>query len=329
MYTLTKLVAQQPLTEEEAHGMLMEINHDELSDAQVTGLMVALQTRNITLPEIAGFKRALIALSIKPELDSTGAIDLCGTGGDGKNTFNISTTTSFVLGAMGYKVIKHGNYGVSSLCGSSNVLEELGYNFSSDSDRLQKSLIDFNLTFLHAPLFHPIMKKVAPMRKSLGIPTFFNIMGPLVNPVQPDYQLTGTFNLAVARMYHHVLKTCRKNYKVVFTLDGYDEISLTGDTRIFAHGRDELFHPRQINLKQLRKMDVYGGKSPQEAAQIIRAILGGRGSEEQRSVVASNTAHAIQIMDNEKPLIEIYRNVEDFLRTGKAEEYLNDFLNQD
>lgn len=326
--TLNRLITQETLSEQEAYDMFIGINEDQFSDAEITGLMVALQTRNITLDEIAGFKKALVELAIKPDLSPTDAIDLCGTGGDGKNTFNISTTTSFVLGAMGYKVIKHGNYGVSSMCGSSNVLEELGVTFTNDNASLNKSLNDFNLVFLHAPLFHPVMKKVAPIRKSLGIPTFFNIMGPLVNPVQPDFQLTGTFNLAVARMYHNILKSCRKNYKVVFTMDGYDEISLTGDTRIFAPENDELFHPSQIGLQKLLQHHIFGGNSPAESAQIMRAILAGKGTDEQRMVVASNTAHAIQVMNKNKNLHQTFLEIDDFMTTGKAEEYLNDFINQ-
>jgi len=328
MQTLNRLIAQETLSAQEAYELFLGINEDQFSDAEITGLMVALQTRNITLDEIAGFKKALVELAIKPDLNPTNAIDLCGTGGDGKNTFNISTTTSFVLGAMGYKVIKHGNYGVSSMCGSSYVLEELGYTFTNDNAQLKKSLRDFNLVFLHAPLFHPVMKKVAPIRKALGIPTFFNIMGPLVNPVQPDFQLTGTFNLAVARMYHHVLKACRKNYKVVFTMDGYDEISLTGDTRIFAPENDELFHPVQMGLQKLQQHQIYGGNSPAESAQIMRSILAGKGTTQQRLVVASNTAHAIQVMHKDRGLLESFHQVNEFLKTGKAEEYLNDFINQ-
>lgn len=328
MQTLNRLITQETLSEQEAYEMFIGINEDRFSDAEITGLMVALQTRNITLDEIAGFKKALVELAIKPDLNPANAIDLCGTGGDGKNTFNISTTTSFVLGAMGYKVIKHGNYGVSSMCGSSNVLEELGYVFTSDSAKLTKSLNEFNLVFLHAPLFHPVMKKVAPIRKSLGIPTFFNIMGPLVNPVQPDFQLTGTFNLSVARMYHNVLNSCRKNYKVVYTMDGYDEISLTGDTRIFAPENDELFHPQDLGLKKLLKHQLYGGDTPAESAQIMRSILGGKGTDEQRMVVASNTAHAIQVMNKNVNLLETFHQVDEFLKSVRAEEYLNDFVNQ-
>jgi anthranilate phosphoribosyltransferase len=326
--TLNRLITQETLSEQEAYDLFIGINEDRFSDAEVSGLMVALQTRNITLDEIAGFKKALVELSIKPDLNPSNAIDLCGTGGDGKNTFNISTTTSFVLGAMGYKVIKHGNYGVSSMCGSSNVLEELGYKFTNDNETLQKSLNDFNLVFLHAPLFHPVMKKVAPIRKSLGIPTFFNIMGPLVNPVQPDFQLTGTFNLSVARMYNNVLKSCRKNYKVVYAMDGYDEISLTGDTRVFAPESDVLFHPNQIGIDKLTPQQLYGGNSSSDSAEMMRSILKGKGSYEQRMVIASNTAHAIQVMDERVTLMDTFQQVNEFLLSGKGEGYMNAFLNQ-
>ena len=323
---LNNLVQHQTLRKEEAEQTIYDIIDGKMANERITGLMVALQTRTITLDEIEGFRKALLKLAIKPEIDGQNTIDLCGTGGDGKNTFNISTTTAFVLASMGYKVIKHGNYGVSSMCGSSNVLEALGVQFTNDSKELNAELEAYNLCFLHAPLFHPAMKKVAKLRKGLGIPTFFNIMGPLVNPVQPDYQLTGTFSLNVARMYHHLLSTHRKNYKVIYTLDGYDEISMTDDTRIFGKYEDALFHPSQLNLEPLSPEELYGGNSVDEAVVILKNILKGKGTSGQHQVVCCNTAHAIQTMHPERKLTEIFNEVNEHLKIGKPYELITKFL---
>jgi len=313
---LNQLVQHQTLTKNEAEQAIYDIIDGKLSDESITGLMVALQTRNITIDEIEGFRSALLSLALKPTINGEQAIDLCGTGGDGKNTFNISTTTAFVVASMGYKVIKHGNYGVSSMCGSSNVLEQLGVEFTTDNEILQQHFETYNLCFLHAPLFHPAMKEVAHLRKGLGIPTFFNIMGPLVNPVQPAYQLTGTFNLGVARIYHHLLQKHRKNYKVIYGLDGYDEISLTGETRVFGKYEDSVFHPSLFNLQLLHEKDIHGGNSIEEAVQILSTILKGKGTPAQHQVICSNTAHAIKTIHPEKDLITLYNEVDEHLKTG-------------
>lgn len=323
---LNQLVQHQTLTETEAEQAIYDIIDGKLSNECIIGLMVALQTRSITIDEVAGFRSALLKLALQPKIDGTNAIDLCGTGGDGKNTFNISTTTAFVVASMGYRVIKHGNYGVSSMCGSSNVLENLGIQFSNDSEILQQQLDTFNLCFLHAPLFHPAMKEVAHLRKGLGIPTFFNIMGPLVNPVQPDFQLTGTFNLGVARIYHHLLRNHRKNYKVIFGLDGYDEISLTGDTRIFGKLEDTVFHPAQFNLSTLSSESIHGGNSVDEAVQILTQILQGKGSIAQHQVICSNAAHAIHTIHPEKELTKLFQEVDEHLKTGAPYQLVSKML---
>lgn len=325
--TLNKLIKHETLSEGEAYTLLYEMVEDHYEPFQIAGIIVALQTRILTLEEVKGFRRALLSLAKRPALDGTNCIDLCGTGGDGKNTFNISTTTAFVLAGMGYKVIKHGNYGVSSLCGSSNVLEELGYTFTDNDEALQQSLAEFNICFLHAPLFHPAMKKVAPIRKSLAIPTFFNIMGPLVNPVQPDYQLTGTFNLSIARMYHHVLQAERKNYKVVYAMDGYDEISLTGDTRIFGKNEDIIVNAKDIDALPIQQTAIHGGETTQEAAEIILQILDGKGTEAQTMVVAYNTAHALQLFHPEKATRQLYALSYDYIRSGEGKKQFEQFIN--
>jgi anthranilate phosphoribosyltransferase len=313
---LKRLIEKEVLTAATAHEMIHDMAEGGYSDAQLAGIMVALQTRNLLPEEVIGFQKALLELAILPELDGADAIDLCGTGGDGKDTFNISTSTAFVLASMGYKVIKHGNYGVSSICGSSNVLEALGIRFSNHSGDLQQQLSKHNLVFLHAPLFHPVMKKVAPIRKALGVPTFFNIMGPLVNPVQPDYQLSGTFNLSVARIYHTVLKPTRKNYRVIFGLDGYDEVSLTSDTRIFSAANDELFHPGNLRIEPLQPLDLAGGSSIEDAAVILANILQGKGSEAQTQVVAASTAQAIRVFDPNVHLLDAYHDAYQTIRKG-------------
>lgn len=323
---LKQLIEHRSLSKEQAKEIILGIGEDNYAAPEIVGLMVALQTRTLTLEEIKGFREALLELSIQPKIDPVNAIDLCGTGGDGKNTFNISTTTAFVLASMGYRVIKHGNYGVSSLCGSSNVLEELGVNFTADSTELNNQLTKTNLCFLHAPLFHPVMKKVAPLRKELGIPTFFNIMGPLVNPVQPDFQLTGTFNLNIARLYHHVLQSERKNYNVIYSLDGYDEISLTGDTRVFGKYEDYIFNANKLDLDPLNSEDLYGGSTVKEAGTILTNILKGKGTQAQHHVIASNVTNAIRIFDIKLETQDIFNTTLAHIQSGKAFTHFQEFL---
>lgn len=323
---LTKIIGHEALTKQEAKDVLLDIGRNQHNDAQIIGLMTALQTRSLSIAEVNGFREALLDLSVKPNLDSSSAIDLCGTGGDGKNTFNVSTTTSFVVAAMGNKVIKHGNYGVSSLCGSSNVLETAGIIFTKNDAQLQQSLAELNICFLHAPLFHPALKSVAPLRKSLGIPTFFNIMGPLVNPVQPKYQLTGTFSLGLARLYHHVLAESRENYAVLYGLDGYDEATLTGDTRIFGNLNDFILNSNTFGVEKVIPSSIYGGDTPEESAKILRNVLAGKGTTAQNHVVACNTSLARKMFYPEKSLKELFDESLDFIKSGKAEQTLDNLI---
>jgi anthranilate phosphoribosyltransferase len=325
--TLTELIQHRSLTKSQAKEIILGIGNDAFSDHEIVGLMVSLQTRSLTLDEIQGFREALLELAITPEIDASNAIDLCGTGGDGKNTFNISTTTSFVLASMGHQVVKHGNYGVSSMCGSSNVLEQLGVKFSNDSEDLNEQKEQFNLCFLHAPLFHPVMKKVAPLRKSLGIPTFFNIMGPLVNPVQPAYQLTGTFSLELARIYHHVLSPHRKNYSVLHSMDGYDEISLTGDTRVFSKLDDTILNATSVNVESINSQEIHGGNSTEEAAQILTSILKGEGTSAQNNVVALNTAQGIITLNPSQKIDEVFAIALAHIQSGEAFRHFESFIN--
>lgn len=324
---INKILDKATLTQGEAYDALLRIADNDIPNEQIVAFMIALQSRPITVEEVKGFRKALLELAIPVDLDGTDAIDLCGTGGDGKNTFNVSTTAAFVLASMGHKVIKHGNYGVSSLCGSSNVLAELGIEFTNDSEVLQQQLSTTNVCFLHAPLFHPVMKKVAPIRKNLGIPTFFNIMGPLVNPAQPEYQLTGVFNMSVARIYQHTLRESRSDYGVIYGLDGYDEITLTGDARVFSKTNDEIINAARLHIDRVAPESIHGGKTPTEAAVILKNILLGKGTKAQHQVVAINCAKAINIMEG-TPLEQAFRDTLDHIESGKTNQILDTLTQQ-
>lgn len=317
-FILNKLIHHEHLSYQEARQFIFSIEEEDYSSEAISGMLMTLQMRGAQLDEMRGFRSALIELSNRLHLDSEHAIDLCGTGGDGKNTFNISTTTSFVLAAMGKKVIKHGNYGVSSLCGSSNVLEELGIVFTHDEGELQRQLDQQNICFLHAPLFHPTMKKVAPIRKNLGVRTIFNNLGPLINPAQPNFQLTGTYSLELARMYQHILRNERTNYRVVFGMDGFDEVSLTDDTRALGNETDTVLNASSFGTLPLELSSISGGRTIHESAKIMRSILEGKGTNAQTSVVAANTALALQLYHPTSDLRELYTEALHFITTGKA-----------
>ncbi len=316
---LNKLLHHEHLSFSEARSFIYSIDEEHFAPEAISGMLMIIQMRGAQLEEMRGFRTALIELSHQLELDSEHAIDLCGTGGDEKNTFNISTTTAFVLAAMGKKVIKHGNYGVSSLCGSSNVLEELGIVFTADEGELQRQLDQHNICFLHAPLFHPVMKKVAPIRKKLGVQTIFNNLGPLINPAQPKFQLTGTYSLELARMYQHILRSERTNYRVVYGMDGFDEVSLTDETRVLGAQTDTVLTANNFGASTLDLSSIKGGNSIQEAANIMHTILDGRGTSAQTSVVAANTAVALQLYHPTASLDELYAEVIHFIQSGNAQ----------
>jgi anthranilate phosphoribosyltransferase len=277
--------------------------------------------RGLQLDELMGFQEALLELALPIKFDVGDSIDVCGTGGDGKNTFNISTATAFVLASMGYKVVKHGNYGVSSLCGSSNVLESLGYTFTNNRDSLQRELYEANICFMHAPLFHPALKAVAPLRKALGIATFFNSMGPLVNPAHPTHQLTGTYNLELARQYQHVLHADRKDFTVLHGMDGFDELTFIGVTRILGRHRDELLgnNPQQVHIALSQ---ISGGDTVQESAKILTGLLSGKGTQAQNIVLAGNVALALQTFHPEKNFEHVFNEAHEAVLSGKAINHL-------
>ena len=318
---LTTLLTGAFLSEEEAYEAILRINHPETTDEQLVALMTALQFRGLQLNELIGFRKALLELALPVQLEAETTIDVCGTGGDGKNTFNISTTSAFVIASLGHKVVKHGNYGVSSLCGSSTVLEALGYVFTTDEKQLQQQLDKHNICFLHAPLFHPTLKRVAPLRKALGIPTFFNGIGPLVNPANPTHQLAGTYSLELAKHYQHVLRRTRKGYTVLHGMDGFDELTFIGSTRIFSGERDELLH-ESPGGNSISLSSIQGGTTAQEAAKTLVHILQGKGTEAQNTVVAGNTALALRTLDSSLSYPEAFFIASEQLKSGAAFNHL-------
>ena len=315
--TLEKLIAKEHLTASEAEKCLIEITEGKHHDILVSSFLTIFMTRTLSIEELNGFRNALLNLCIKVDLSDYDTIDLCGTGGDEKNTFNISTLSSFITAGSGIKVAKHGNYGISSNCGSSNVLEFLGIRFSNDESYLKNCIDKTGICFLHAPLFHPAMKNVASVRKNLGIKTFFNILGPLVNPANPKNQLTGVYNLQTARLYGYFFQQTNKNHTITYSLDGYDEISLTGPTKLIRNSGEFILEPHHFGYKIVGKDSISGGSSVEKSAFIFKSILEGNGSEEQNNVVCANAAMAISTSTN-LDIDESIKLAEDSLYNKKA-----------
>lgn len=322
---LKQLFEYQKLSFPEARKVLLDIAAGQYNHAQISAFLSAYMMRPISVEELQGFRAALLELCRPVDLSDFETIDLCGTGGDGKNTFNVSTLTAFVLAGAGYKVAKHGNYGVSSVCGSSNVMEYLGYTFSNEQDCLYRQLSENNLTFLHAPLFHPAMKAVAPVRRELGMKTFFNMLGPLVNPARPQFQLVGVFSLELARLYKYILQQGKQQYTIVHSLDGYDEVSLTGAFRSITRAKDQLLRPQDLGLEKLRPEELYGGETVKAAAEIFVKILEGKGTSAQESVVAANAALAMQMLDGTDLATGVSR-AKETLHNGKARQILTQLI---
>ncbi|ACU07942.1 Anthranilate phosphoribosyltransferase [Flavobacteriaceae bacterium 3519-10] len=291
---LQYLFNHNTLSKAEAKAILTEIAQNKFNENEVTSFVTVFLMRAITLEEMEGFQEALLRLAVPVDLGTDDLVDIVGTGGDGKDTFNISTLASFVVAGAGQKVAKHGNYGVTSVSGSSNVLEELGYQFKTNSEDLQKDLAKGNICFLHAPLFHPALRAVAPLRKGLGLRTFFNILGPLVNPAKPKFPMIGVYSLEIARIYQYLLQKKHENFLLVHALDGYDEISLTSDTKIFEPEGEFIYSAEELGFRNISPEAIFGGNSKQEAAVIFKTILEGKGSYEQNSVVLANAAMALK-----------------------------------
>lgn len=323
---LKQLANHELLTEQEAKHTLLEIAQGQYTDTEVVAFMTMFLVRPVSLAELKGFRAALLELCIPVDLKGAAVIDLCGTGGDGKNTFNISTLAAFVVAGAGIKVAKHGNYAASSVSGSSDVLAYFGYHFTNDSAKLLHALEKANLCFLHAPLFHPSLKRVAPLRKALKIPTFFNLLGPLVNPAQPQNQLVGVYNLQTAYLYYFLYQDLNRRYTIVHSLDGYDEISLTGHFKILDNHGEKLYHPHDLNQTVLESKAIAGGNSLKTAAKIFESILKNEATESQKQIVLINSAFAIQTVRPELSLEACLTLAQESLESGRALEMFKRLL---
>ncbi len=323
---LNKLFAHEHLTAQEAKEILIRIAKNEFNSSQIASFLTVFLMRSLSVNELIGFRDALLELAIKIDLSDFNTIDLCGTGGDGKDTFNISTLTSFIVAGAGYKVAKHGNYGVSSTCGSSNMLEHLGYEFTNNETVLKRQLDKANICFLHAPLFHPAMKAVGPIRRELGLKTFFNVLGPLVNPSQPKNQMVGVFNMEIARLYGYLMQKSSRNYKVVHSFDGYDEISLTSKFTIISNQGTRIYTPEEIGFKRLDQEAIVGGASVAASAKIFKNIIEGNGTDAQNNVVLANTVFAIQTIAPTCSFEQAYEQAKDSLLGLKGAKCLTNLL---
>jgi anthranilate phosphoribosyltransferase len=324
---LNHLFENRTFNREEAYEILTNITSEKYNSSQIAAFLTAYNMRSIRDVELEGFRDAMYDLCLKIDFSDYELIDLCGTGGDGKNTFNISTLASFIVAGAGYKVAKHGNYGVSSGCGSSNVMEYLGYRFSNDPKELYRALDNANITFLHAPLFHPAMKTVAPIRRELGSKTFFNMLGPLVNPANPKYQSVGVFSLELARLYGYIYQKTDKKFSILHALDGYDEISLTGDFKLINNLAEQIITLKDLGIEAIRQEQISGGNTVEEAAGIFKDILEGEGTKAQNQVVLANAALAIQTFEMTKSFRECYQEAEESLISKRALNSLKVLIN--
>jgi len=315
---LTYLFDHKTLTRDDAKQVLTNIASGNYNDPEIAAFVSVYLMRAITVEELTGFRDALLDLCVPVDLSDFNTIDVCGTGGDGKNTFNISTLTSFVVAGAGEKVAKHGNVSVSSNCGSSNVMEYFGYRFSNDIEKLRREIDRAGITFLHAPLFNPAMKNVAPVRKSLRMKTFFNMLGPMVNPSSPANQLVGVFSLDVARLYNYIYQDSGTNFTIIHALDGYDEISLTGPFKAYTDAWERTIQPGEIGFERLMPSQILAGETVEEASKIFIGILEGNGTTAQNQAVIANAAFALQTMDRKCTMEDAIGKAEDALHSGKG-----------
>ena len=315
---LSYLFEHKTLSREQAKEVLINIGKGLYNEHEITAFMTVFLMRSISIEELQGFRLALLDLCLPVELGIKDAIDIVGTGGDGKNTFNISTLSCFIVAGAGQPVIKHGNYGASSISGSSNVMEALGYKFKTDNNKLKTEVKETGLCFLHAPLFHPALKIVAPIRKNLAMRTFFNMLGPLVNPASPAYRLIGVFNLEMARLYNYLLQEDEKPFTIIHNLDGYDEISLTADARLITREGEKVMSAEELGKRSVLPQDIYGGSTVTESAKIFQKILSGNGSWAQNAVVMANAATALDCMGKYGSYQEAYDAAVESFESGKA-----------
>jgi len=320
------LFEHKALPREKAKEVLLNIGKGIFNEHEITAFMTVYLMRSVTIEELQGFRDALLELCVPVQFNGEKVMDIVGTGGDGKNTFNISTLACFIVAGAGQKVAKHGNYGASSVSGASNVMEQLGYRFSNNNNALQRELDAANICFLHAPLFHPALKIVGPIRKNLGMRTFFNMLGPMVNPADPAFQLVGVYNLEMARIYNYLLQQSGRQFTIIHSLDGYDEISLTSDTKVITNGGEKIFTPEQLGKRMVAPMDIYGGQSVEESAKIFRTILDGKGTWAQNAVVMANAAMALHSTGQYTHYENAYAAAVESLESGKAKAALEHLI---
>ncbi|EAY30748.1 anthranilate phosphoribosyltransferase [Microscilla marina] len=323
---LNHLFEHKKLTKDEAREVLTNIAQGKYNHSQIAAFLTVYIMRSISVEELEGFREAMLNLCIPVHLNEYNPIDLCGTGGDGKNTFNVSTLASFVTAASGVHVAKHGNHGVSSVSGSSTVLEYFGVKFTNDKDKLRRQIEEANICFLHAPLFHPAMKNVAPIRKELKVKTFFNMLGPMVNPAFPKNQLVGVFSLELARLYAYLYQKLDKSFRIVHSLDGYDEVSLTGKVKTYANNREQLFTPEDLGFEAYQPEDLFGGDTVAASAKIFEGVLKNDSTQAQKDVVCANAGLAIHTARPELSLIDAVALAQESLTSGKALQTFERFL---
>lgn len=324
---LNKLTEHRCLSRDEARAILQDIAQGRYNDAQTASLITVFLMRDISVDELCGFRDALLEMRHPVDLSDYAPIDIVGTGGDGRNTFNISTAASFVVAAAGLPVAKHGNYGATSVSGASNVIERMGVRFTADEGVLRRSMDGCRLAYLHAPLFNPAMKAVAPVRKALGVRTFFNILGPLVNPALPAAQLLGVYNLALQRLYTYTYQAAdTTRFAVVHSLDGYDEISLTSDFKVSGADGEQIYRPETLGLARLRPEELYGGATPDEAADIFRRVLENRSTAAQKQAVVANAAFAIRLMRPDASLTDCIAEATETIDSGRTLQTLKRFV---
>jgi anthranilate phosphoribosyltransferase len=315
---LQLLFEHKSLTRQQAKEVLLNIGKAMYNEHEITAFMTVYLMRSITIEELQGFRDALLELCVPVDLNGYAVLDIVGTGGDGKNTFNISTLSCFIVAGAGQKVAKHGNYGASTISGASNVMEQLGYKFKNNIDQLKREVEEANICFMHAPMFHPALKTVGPIRKNLGMRTFFNMLGPMVNPAKPAYQLVGVYSLEMARIYNYLLQQTENAFTIIHSLDGYDEISLTNDTKVMTNKGEFVMTPEQLGKRSVQQTDIHGGNSIEEAAKIFTKILSGEGTWAQNAVVMANAAMGLYCTGAYKTYDDAFAAAVESLESGRA-----------
>jgi len=322
---IQRLTHYEHLSREEAKQIIYNIAEGEINQSALTVILAVFMMRNIRMEELEGFRDGLLDLSVKVDLSGYDTIDLCGTGGDGKHTFNISTLASFVVAGAGFQVAKHGNFGVSSLSGSSDIMERIGVNFSNDEGFLKTCLEQAGICFLHAPLFHPVMKHVAGIRRDLGVKTFFNTLGPLTNPSRPKNQMIGVFDFELLRMYTYIFQKENSNFAVLHSLSGHDEISLVTETKVVSKDYEIMVSASDLGVDSVVDEDLFGGNSNNQAVRIFMDIIQGNGTEAQNNVVCANAGMAISLMQK-CSIVEGFERAKESLNSGKAYDSLKNLL---